>query len=97
MLVDAVLSDWQTAPIDEPRRVTLGFLAKMTLTPNELAPADAEPLNAAGLSLAAIEDAVHVCALFNIYSRVADALGFDVPSPEGFARLSDVLLSRGYR
>lgn len=45
----------------------------------------------------AIEDAIHVCALFNIIDRVADALGFDIPTPEGFAQGADNLLKRGYR
>lgn len=41
--------------------------------------------------------AVHAAALFNIYDRLADALGFDVPEPEAFAQGAEVLLRRGYR
>ena len=44
----------------------------------------------------AIEDAIHVCAFFNMLDRVADALGFEIPSPEGFAQDADSLLKRGY-
>jgi Trk K+ transport system NAD-binding subunit len=45
---------------------------------------------------AAIEDAIHVTALFNIYDRVADTLDFDIPDPDGFAQGADMLLRRGY-
>jgi hypothetical protein len=44
----------------------------------------------------AIEDAIHVCAVFNIYDRVADALGFEVPEPAAFDRSAISLLRRGY-
>ena len=54
----------------------LGFLEKLTLSPDQLGAADLEPLRAAGLSDEAIEDAIHVCAQFNIYTRLADSLQF---------------------
>jgi hypothetical protein len=44
-----------------------------------------------------MEDAMHVCALFNIYTRLADALGFDIPSQEAFSRAAEMLLRRGYK
>lgn len=77
-------------------RAILGFLEKLTLTPTEVSPTDIEPLRAEGLSDDAIEDAVQVCTLFNIFDRVADTLGFDVPSPEAFASGARMLLKRGY-
>jgi alkylhydroperoxidase family enzyme len=75
----------------------LGFLEKLTLEPTRVTSADVAPLRAAGLRDAAIEEAVHVCAMFNIYDRVADALDFDVPGPEAFARGAAMLLRRGYQ
>jgi hypothetical protein len=59
-------------------------------------PADVAPLRAAGISDAAIEDAIHVCALFNIYDRLADALGWHLPGPDGYAASAQNLLRRGY-
>jgi uncharacterized peroxidase-related enzyme len=96
-LVSAVLDDWRTAPISEQLRVTLGFLERLTLSPAEVKPADVAPLRAAGVSDRAIEDAIQVCALFNLIDRVADALDFEVPSPESFAQSAEMLLKRGYR
>ena len=49
-LVEAVLRDWRTAPLDPKLRATLGFLEKLTLAPTEVGPADVKPLRAAGVS-----------------------------------------------
>ena len=57
--VEAVLNDWRTAPVDAKLRATLGFLEKLTLNPGEVRPTDVEPMRAAGVSDAAIEDAIH--------------------------------------
>jgi alkylhydroperoxidase family enzyme len=95
-VVEAVLTDWRTAPIDRKLRATLGFLEKLTLTPAEVRPADVAPLRAAGVSDAAIEDAIHACVLFNIYDRMADSLSFHLPGPDGYAASGRSLMSRGY-
>jgi alkylhydroperoxidase family enzyme len=68
----------------------------MTLRPGELGPADAEAVRAAGVSDQALEDAIHVCALFNMIVRLADSLGWDVPSPEAFAARAETMLAAGY-
>ena len=94
--VAAVLDNWHTAPIDEQLRVTLGLLEKVTLTPGEVGPGDIAPLRAVGVSEQAIEDALVVCALFNIIDRMADALDVAIPSAEGFARTAERLLEHGY-
>jgi uncharacterized peroxidase-related enzyme len=95
--VKAVLADWRTAPVDARTRATLGFLEKLTHTPSEVGPGDVAPLRAAGVSQQAIADAVHVCALFNIIDRVADALGFQTPGSEQLTKAARVLLRIGYR
>jgi len=79
-----------------PLRVTLAFLEKLTLQPDDLRPADVEPLRAAGISDRAIEDAINVCALFSIYDRLADALGWYLPGPDGYAASAQNLIRRGY-
>ena len=94
--MQAVLDDWRSAPISEKLRAQLGFLEKLTLRPDEVRPRDVEPLRAAGLSDHAIEDAINVCALFNIYDRMADSLGWYLPDPAGYAASANNLLRRGY-
>ena len=95
-MLQAVLADWRTAPIDPKLRATLGFLEKLTLTPAEVRPADLAPLRGAGVTDEAIEDAIQVCALFSVYNRLADALGFYVPTGDGHAALARFVLKRGY-
>lgn len=94
--MEQVLDDWRTAPIAEPLRAMLGFLEKLTMRPDTVTGADVSPLRALGLTDAAIEDAIHVAVLFNMYDRMADTLGFEVPGPESFAYGAKVLLRRGY-
>ena len=92
----AVVNDWRSAPLDAKLRATLGFLEKLTLRPNDVGPADVAPLRAAGLSDAAIEDAINACVLFNIYDRLADALGWYLPDAGGYAASAQNLMKRGY-
>ena len=92
-----MLADWRTAPLDPKLRATLGFLEKLTLAPAEVCPADIAPLRAAGLSDEAVEDAIHVCALFNIYDRLADSMSWYLPGPDGYAASGRNLMRRGYR
>ncbi len=94
--MQAVLNDWHTAPIDEKLRLMLGLLEKVTLFPAEVSPSDVQPLVAAGITEQAIEDALIVCASFNIIARVADAFDVAIPSAEGFAHTAEFLLEHGY-
>jgi alkylhydroperoxidase family enzyme len=92
-----VLTDWRTAPVDEKTRAILGLLETVTLRPEQLTAADFNPAHRAGVTDEAIEQALHVCALFSIYTRLADSLGFDIPPAEAFSKSADMLLKRGYR
>jgi alkylhydroperoxidase family enzyme len=74
----------------------LGFLEKLTLRPEELNPDDADQVRAAGVSSEAMVDAIHVAALFNMIVRLADSLGWDVPTWESCLERGEAMLSRGY-
>lgn len=91
----AVLEDYETAPIGEPLRATLAYVRKLTLTPEAVGADDAQAVLAAGVSEAALLDAVYICAMFNVMDRVADALGFAVPP--NFGKGAGTLLRRGYK
>lgn len=93
---EAVERDWRTAPIDERLLAMLGFIEKLTLHPAELTPDDAAAVRAAGVSEAALVDAIYVAALFNMIVRLADSLGWDVPSFEEFQARADAMLEGGY-
>lgn len=95
-LTQAVLADWRAAPVDAKVRATLGFLEKMTLTPEALGPGDVDVLRSTRVSDQAMVDAIYICMLFNIINRIADALGFHVSSPEMFAKAAKIILKHGY-
>ena len=78
-LVEAVLNDWRTAPVSAQMRTTLGFLAKLTRTPDQVTPDDVAPLRQIGLSDEAIADAINVCFVFSMINRLADAFEFEIP------------------
>ncbi len=68
----------------------------LTLRPGELTQADAEAAYAAGVSRGALRDAATVCALFNMITRLADALGWDVPSSDRLTTRAPAMLEGGY-
>ena len=95
-----MLADWRTAPVEPPLRAMLGFLEAVTLRPGEVTRADAAAIRAAGVSDDAIEDALAVCACFNLIDRLADSFGFTpishVIGHDGLMRREAEFLERGY-
>ena len=91
-----MVADWRTAPLRPELAATLVFLEKLTLRPDELLPADADAVRAAGVSTQALRDAATVCALFNMIVRLADSLGWDVPSWERLTARAPAMLDGGY-
>jgi alkylhydroperoxidase family enzyme len=92
-----VQRDWRTAPIDLRLRAMLEFIEKMTLQPNALTREDAARVRAAGVSEEALVDAIHVAVLFSMIVRLADSLGWDVPTFDEFRDRADAMLAGGYR
>jgi len=98
-LTRQVLEDAESAPIDDRLRATLRFLRKMTLEPDALTRDDARAVLDAGVSGSALAEAIHVAYLFNIYDRLADAMGWHVPeTASGYYEVAAArLLKRGYQ
>ena len=94
--MQAVLDDFERAPIDDKLRATLAFLKKVTIDPKAVGPADAAAALRAGVTPTALRDAVYVCAAFNVMDRVADALSFRVPDRATFNRAARFLIKLGY-
>jgi alkylhydroperoxidase family enzyme len=93
---EAVKRDWRTAPVSDGLRATLGFIEKQTLRPDELEPADADAVYAAGVSKQALRDAAKVAGLFNMIVRLADAFGWAVPEWERLLQRAPAMLEGGY-
>jgi uncharacterized peroxidase-related enzyme len=94
--VAAVLSDLETAPIEEPLRATLRMLGKLTRE-HAVDANDMRAVLATGVSREQIEDALAVCFAFNVTDRLADAFEFFVLDSQGMDAGAKYLLSRGYR
>lgn len=94
--VSALLSDINTAAIDEPLRATLLMLGKL-VREHTVDAGDMRAVLAAGASRQQIEDALAVCFSFNVIGRLANTFEFFVPGPEAFASGAKYLLARGYR
>jgi alkylhydroperoxidase family enzyme len=95
-VVEAILADHRTAPIEPALRATLDLLQQVTLAPGAVTAADVDAAREAGVSDRAIEDALAVCACFNLIDRIADALGFDLPSRDVHEGYAAQFLAEGY-
>ena len=95
--MEAVFEDWRTAPVGPELRAALGFVEALSLRPDRIeAEADIRPLREQGLSDEDIENVAAICAAFHVIVRIADALDFEVPTEEEFARLAPKMAARGY-
>ena len=95
--VKAVLVDWRTAQVSPRMHAALEFLEKLTLTPQEISRADRDAARAAGINDRALREAIYVCFLFSVMTRLADA--FDFPLLEGreLRRGVQIIMRYGYR
>jgi alkylhydroperoxidase family enzyme len=84
------------APLPDPLRATLAFLEKLTLEPADVDESDVDAVIAAGVSPAALRDAIEVAAAFNTIDRIADALDFAPQSDRSLAASTRQLTTRGY-
>jgi uncharacterized peroxidase-related enzyme len=94
--VAAVLADLDSAPIEEPLRATLRMLGQLTAS-GTLSADDVRTVLTVGVTPEQVKDALAVGAAFNTTDRLADAFGFQVLTPDGFAAGAKFLLKRGYR
>lgn len=95
-LVDAVVRDFRSAPIEEAEKRLLAYLEKLTLAPATTSAGDVDGLREAGWTDEAIYDAVTVCAMFNFYNRWIEGSGVQDMTAERYARSAERLTTAGY-
>lgn len=95
-VVDAVLNDYRTAPVSGRLKAALTFIEKVTRTPDDLTAADARTALESGVSVDDLRDAAAVASVFNVITRYANALAFQVPNSDEFDKAAGMLLKRGY-
>jgi len=94
--VQAVLKDYDSAPISDAEKALFKFLTKVNRTSNQITPGDVEEARRAGWSDEALYDAITVCALFNFYNRWIDATGVQDMPALGYQMSGRRLVTEGY-
>lgn len=74
-VLEGLVEDVNSAPVDESLKPIFHFVRKLTLSPAKMREADAQAVFEAGWSEAALESALQVCALFSLYNRLVDGYG----------------------
>ena len=74
-LVDALETDYTTAPVSEAERAMLDYVVQITRDATRISPADHERLRSAGFDDKGILQITLIASWFNYINRVADALG----------------------
>lgn len=74
-LIEALKSDYTTAPISESERVMLDYVVTLTQDATQILPQDHERLRSVGFNDQAILQITLIASWFNYINRVADALG----------------------
>jgi len=77
-LLEALMADVDTAPIDKRFKPIFKFLKKLTLTSYKMVQADVDAVYAEGWDERALHDVIMVCCCFSFMNRLAD--GYGLPS-----------------
>src|SRR5919107_3177128 len=81
-LVDALRTDWRTAPITDAERVMIEYVVQLTEDATCISPAHHQRLRAAGFDDRGILQITLIASWFNYINRVADSLGVGRDEPK---------------
>lgn len=96
-LLEAILKDIATAPIEERLRPVFYLVQKLTLTPSKTTQDDIDKVLTAGWDKEAVEDAIAICSLFNFMNRLVSGFGLEQPKQEQLAGMAKMVNSQGYQ
>jgi len=74
-MVDALQTDYRSAPISEQDRTMLDYVVKLTKDATKVSPDDHAKLKVVGFDDRGILQITLIASWFNYINRVADALG----------------------
>ena len=95
-VIDRLLEDPETAPIEARLKPLLAYVRKLASTPGEMAQADADAVFAAGWNEQALHDAVAVTARAAFMQRIVEGHGFTPSSREAAANQARRRVELGY-
>ena len=94
-LIDALVHDVQTAPVDDRFKPVLAYIAKLTRAPSTIIASDVGGMADAGWDDRAVLDANAVCGLANLMNRVVDGTGVEMDQA-GLQRVGVMIAENGY-
>ena len=95
-LLDRLLENLDTAPIEARLKPLLAFVKKLALTPSEITQADADAVFAAGWEEQALQDAIAITARAAFMHRLVGGHGFTPLSKEVAIKHAKRRVERGY-
>ena len=95
-LVERLLEDPDTAPVEPRLKPLLAFVAKLAVTPGAMTEADADAVFEAGWEERALHDAIAVTARASFMQRLVEGHGFVPMSREVAAKRAQQRVERGY-
>jgi uncharacterized peroxidase-related enzyme len=95
-VIDQLLEDPDTAPIDARLKPLLAYVRKLMLTPGEMCQADADAVFAAGWNEQALHDAIAVTARAAFMQRLVEGHGFTSMARDVAAKQARRRVELGY-
>jgi uncharacterized peroxidase-related enzyme len=95
-LLDKLLQDFDSAPLEPRLRPLLAFVRKLMLTPSDIAQADADAVFDAGWDEHALHDAIAVTARAAFMQRLVQGHGFTPMTPEAATARAKRRVELGY-
>jgi alkylhydroperoxidase family enzyme len=95
-LLDRLIDDLDSAPIEQRLKPILAFVRKLILAPKDLTQADADAVFSAGWEEKALHDAIAISARASFMQRLVEGYGFVPLSREVARRHAEKRVKRGY-
>lgn len=95
-LVDRLVADFDSAPVDAKLRPLLAYVRKLALTPSEMTQADADAVFAAGWDEDALHSAIVVTGRAAFMQRLVEGYGFTPLSREAAIKSAKARVKHGY-
>jgi len=95
-LLDRMLDNLDSAPVEDRLKPLLAFVRKLMLTPGQMTQADADAVFAAGWEERALQDAIAITARAAFMQRVVEGHGFTPMTREVAAKQAKKRVELGY-
>src|SRR5262249_2959171 len=95
-LIEKLLENLDTAPVEARLKPLLAYVRKLMLTPGEMRQADADAVFAAGWDEKALHDTIVVTARAAFMQRLVEGHGFTPMTPELAAERAVLRVEHGY-